>query len=168
MIKLIIKAHVLSMCLLLTLPIHAKLLKHEVFQISKKEFSFKHVCKTMLKKEYPLIQVHSTSKLDCMSQLVDAGKFCDKELADDPYLVRGFVDRKDKKVKCQSGRRVIVKYDCTKGPGQYCDDSSIGCYYIKEKLARRLKVSHHSLTGNGRGKKELNCYFSLNNYEDLK
>lgn len=121
----------------------------------------------MLKKEFPLLQPHSASKVDCMSRLVDSMEFCEKKLPADPYLASGFVDAKSQKVVCQSARRVVVKYSCDNGNEAYCQNSNAGCNLIKSKLARRLDLSHHSLLDTLEGKKELNCYFSINNFKDL-
>lgn len=146
----------------------AKIIQHDVYQVSpKKTFSLQDVCKTMLKKEFPLLQAHSATKVDCMSRLVDSIDFCEKKLPADPYLASGFVDSKNQKVVCQSARRVVVKYACEGSDEAYCKDSSAGCNLIKSKLARRLDLSHHSLLDSLEGKKELNCYFSINNLKDL-
>lgn len=167
-IKLCLVVLICSVYLLNISDVCAKIIQHDVYQVSKKKtFSLKEVCKTMLKKDYPLLQAHSASKVDCMSKLVDSIDFCEKKFPEDPYLVSGVVDSKEQKVICQSARRVVVKYSCENGDEMFCQNSNLGCDLIKSKLARRLDLSHHSLLHTLDGKKELNCYFSVNNFKDL-
>lgn len=154
--KLNIWAHVICMCLISSNS-YSKISKFDVYQVAKKEFTLGDVCQTLLKKNYPLIQAHSQSQVDCMSTIVDVTTFCETKLAADPYLIRGFVE--NAKAYCQSATRVILKYSCESKSDEYCKDSSIGCYKLKDKLAKRLKTVHHSIID----KKELNCYFSANN-----
>lgn len=148
-----ILAHTFCMCLL-SFSLNAKILKYDVYQSSKKEYSFKEVCKKQLNKDFPLIEEKSSFELDCMGKTIDVNTFCEKTQVYDPYLIRGFI--KESKVYCQSARRVILKYECSKT--SFCNDSSVSCFKLQAKLARRLKLVHHSLIKQS-NTKILNCYF---------
>jgi hypothetical protein len=137
---------------------YAKVLKDDLYLLSTKEFTFKYVCQKMIGKVYPLIESKNISEVDCMKEVVNVTKFCEKELVEDPYLARGKVV--DNKVQCVSSSRVIFKYECDKGES-LCDDHEIGCFQVKEKLATRLQINHSSITD----KNILNCYFSKNSID---
>jgi hypothetical protein len=92
-----------------------------------------------------------------MGKKVEISKFCDHKEAANPYFIRGTVDKVKKKVICLSSKRVILKYECEGKKDRFCVDAEIGCFLLKEKLARRLKISHQSLSN----KKILNCYFDI-------
>lgn len=145
-------AHVF-MCLI-SLSVQSKVLKYDVYQISKTEHSLKEVCQKILNKDYPLVTMHSISQVDCMSKIVDVNSFCKKMNPSDLYLIRGIVFKN--KAFCQSAKRVILKYACNNS-NEYCKDSSIGCYKLKSKLAIRLDVIHSSIMDN-----KLNCYYAKN------
>jgi len=118
-------------------------------------YSWEEVCRSLTKRESPLIEYKSISKLDCMGTAVDVMKFCDEKEAANPYFTRAKVDKTTKKVICQSSRRVVLKWECESKSDRYCKDIEVGCFLFKEKLARRLKLVHQSLTDG----KYLNCYF---------
>lgn len=143
-------------CLLLASSLSfAKVLKDDVYLLDSKKFSLKYVCEKMIGKVFPLIEAKSISEVDCMKKVVSATEFCQKELAEDPYLARGKVI--DDNVECISSSRIIFKYQCDK-KSDLCDDHEIGCFKVKENLATRLQISHSSVTDNN----ILNCYFSKN------
>lgn len=145
----------------------AQILKDDVHLKDQKEYELKDVCNFFFKQDYPLIEIKSATRLDCMKGVIEVGSFCKKKQSDDPFLIRGFIDKEKKKVVCQSARRVIVNYDCTKDGSQSCADSSIGCYILRDKLAMRLKIVHHSFVTEGKGKKVLACYFQSKDSEIL-
>lgn len=115
----------------------------------------------MVTHESPLIEVISGTELDCMGKTVSAGAFCDVVSAQDPYYLRGYVDKSTQQVVCQSGKKVIFKYQCVRlKDRELCSrDAKVSCAQIKEKLAKRLDLVHASHTTNPKGIKELNCYF---------
>lgn len=142
---------------------HAHVIQDDVSVTERSSFSFAHVCSKMVTHESPLIDVVSGSELDCMGKRVNVGEFCEKELAADPYYLRGSVSKTKKEVVCVSGKKVIFKYLCVKKTdGQYCGSSAKdSCEIIKKKLAHRLDLVHSSFTQNAKGIKELNCFFEL-------
>ena len=92
----------------------AHVLQDDVSSVSKSRFSFSTVCQKMVAHESPLIEPLSGTELDCMGKKVQVSDFCEKELAQDPYYLRGWVDADTKEVVCQSGKQVIFKYLCVK------------------------------------------------------
>lgn len=146
---------------------YAKIIKDDVYLVGQKEYDLKTVCDFFYKQDFPLIEIKSATQLDCMKGQVSVGTFCAQKQSDDPHLIRGFIDSKNNKVICQSAKRVILKYSCSNKDPKHCEDSSIGCYILKEKLAMRLKVVHHSITTDTPGKKSLNCYYESKNSEAL-
>lgn len=133
----------------------ARVLKDDVYLLSTKTFSLEYVCQKMIGKVFPLIEAKSISEIDCMKEVVNATKFCQKELAEDPYLARGKAIGNN--VECISSSRIIFKYQC-EGDSNLCKDHEVGCFKVKENLATRLQISHSSVTN----KNILNCYFSKN------
>lgn len=139
----------------------AHVVKDEILTTDKTTHSFKSVCEKMIPHESPLIEIVSGTVLDCMGKKITVGDFCEKELAQDPYYLRGYIDSTKKQVVCISGKKVYFKYQCVKlADKALCDiDSAKSCAVIKAKLARRLDLVHHSFTKNQVGIKELNCLF---------
>ncbi len=124
----------------------------------------------MFSHESPLIEVVSATELDCMGKKLNVAIFCDKQMAQDPYYLRAYVDADHKEVVCQSGKKVLFKYQCVKLIDRHlCEaEAKIGCLEIKQKVAKRLDLVHASVTKNDKGIKELNCYFeSLSLKENL-
>ncbi len=146
---------------LLTSLSFASIVQDDVSITEKHSYSFKEVCEKMLKFEAPLIEVVSGTTLDCMSKKVEVSDFCDKELVQDPYYLRGYVDREKKLVHCQSGKKVIFRYQCVKlADKELCSkEPKAACEFIKHKLARRLDLVEHSFSKNPKGIKELSCKF---------
>jgi hypothetical protein len=146
----------------------AKILKDEVSLIKDTSFSFQEVCLKMTKRKAELIEMNSITALDCMGTIIDVGKFCYKQMAHDPYYIRGAVNSKSKKVICKSAKKVIIKYECYDGES-LCKDAEIGCFKLQERLAARLRLSHHSISTLGSsGLKVLNCYFTPKDDSYLK
>ncbi len=96
-----------------------------------------------------------------MGKQVEVGTFCDKEFAADPYYIRAYVDKEKKEVICQSGKKVLFKYQCVKlTDRQICgEDPKKSCMVMKEKLAKRLDLVHASKIKNEKGIPQLNCFF---------
>ncbi len=115
----------------------------------------------MVSHESPLIEPVSGTEIDCMGKKVSASEFCEKEMAHDPYYLRGYVNESSKEVICQSGKKVIFKYQCVRlADKRLCGQTALeSCKEIRKKLAYRLDIVHQSFTKNEKGIKELNCYF---------
>lgn len=140
---------------------YASVTRDDVTVTDKSNFSWKTVCAKMVTHETPLIEPVSGTEIDCMGKKVNVSDFCDKEMAHDPYFLRGYVNEETKEVICQSGKKVIFKYQCVRlADKRICGQSAeISCKEIRQKLARRLDIVHQSFTKNEKGIKELNCYF---------
>ncbi len=140
---------------------YAGVVRDEVSVTDKVNFSWKTVCSKMVTHESPLIEPVSGTEIDCMGKKVSVSDFCFKEMAHDPYYLRGYVVESSKEVVCQSGKKVNFKYQCVRlADKQLCGQTAVrACEEIRQKLARRLDVVHQSFTRNEKGIKELNCYF---------
>lgn len=141
--------------------VFSNVIQDDVSTTEKLKFPFKTVCQKMVQHESPLIDAVSGTELDCMGKKIEVSKFCDKEMAADPYYLRAYVDRDQKEVICHSGKKVLFKYQCVKlVDRKLCDSSAkAGCEQMKLKLAKRLDIVHSSITKNDVGIKQLNCYF---------
>lgn len=148
----------LMACLFFTQIVSAKIVKDEKTVTGRSTHSFKDVCKFLTKRESPLVEYKSISKLNCMGDIKEVAPFCDYKEAPNPYYIRAIVNKKEKKVECLSAKKVIIKYQCEGKQDKYCIDSEMGCFMLGEKLAKRLKVSHDSKTEED---KYLNCYFEI-------
>ena len=140
---------------------YAGVVRDDVTVTEKSSFSWKTVCSKMVAHESPLIEPVSGTQIDCMGKKVDVSDFCSKELAHDPYYLRGYVREETKEVVCQSGKKVSFKYQCVRlADKKLCSLSAeTACEEIRRKLARRLDIVHRSFTQNDKGIRELNCYF---------
>ena len=164
MINQILKYGACLLACLFFIPISsAKIIKDEKYITGQTEFSFEEACKYLTKRKSPLIDFSSISSLNCMGKKVEVAKFCDYKEAANQYFIRGIVNKTKKRVICLSSKRVIIKYSCEGKKDRFCEDAEIGCFLIKEKLARRLKISHQSLTDSvtPSENKVLNCYFDI-------
>lgn len=139
----------------------ANVIKDDVLTTEKISFDFKTVCSKMVTHEAPLIEVVSGTELDCMGKKISVSTFCEKEMIQDPYYLRAYVDKDNKRVVCHSGKKVLFKYQCVKLKDRHlCQGPAAkSCSVIKEKIAKRLDMVHASITKNEKGIKELNCYF---------
>ncbi len=139
----------------------AGVVRDEVSVTDKVSFSWKSVCAKMVTHESPLIEHVSGTEIDCMGKKVNVSDFCEKEMAHDPYFLRGYVKEETSEVVCQSGKKVIFKYQCVRlADKRICSQTAeSSCKEIRQKLARRLDIVHQSFTKNEKGIKELNCYF---------
>jgi hypothetical protein len=147
--------------LLLPLISFAHIIQDDVAVVEKSRHSFKSACSKMGYVDSPLIEIVSGSKLDCMGRKIDVGDFCYKELAADPYYLRGYIDKNANEVVCVSGKKVLFKYLCVKlGDKALCSQKAeASCAFIQKKLARRLDLVHSSFVDNEKGIKQLNCFF---------
>lgn len=146
-------------CLFFIFPanVHSKVIEYKNYILKENKYSLTEVCKSLTKRDSPLIDIDSISHINCMGKSLDVSVFCsDKEITN-PYFTKAFISKKDKKVVCQSAKRVIVKYECSKEDfDKYCKDKELGCFLIKEKMAKRLSLAHSGLE-----KKILSCYFGI-------
>jgi len=142
----------------------AKVIQNDVTLSKKELFTYKDACEFMGHKESPLIE-EGLLELDCMGRKIQVSDFCQQK-SKDPGLLRGFVDREEKKVVCQSGERVILGVLCDERDKKYCQTSENGCLQLKKIFAARLELVHHALLENKEGKK-VQCYFSNDSNNDL-
>jgi hypothetical protein len=149
----------LLVCLFFAQASHAKIIKDEHYITSSYKYSWKEACRFLTKRDSPLIAYKSVDSLDCMGKTVKVISFCDDKQVTNPYFTRAIVSNAKKQVICQSAKRVILKWECEGKEDKYCVDPEVGCFLFKERLARRLKLVHHSITD----KKYLNCYFEYQN-----
>jgi hypothetical protein len=140
---------------------YSGVVRDDVTVTDKITFTWKSVCAKMVTHETPLIEKVSGTELDCMGKKISVSDFCEKELASDPYYLRGYVRETSKEAVCESGKKVISKYQCVRlADKRLCSLSAeAACQEIRHKLARRLDIVHQSFTKNDKGIKELNCYF---------
>lgn len=115
----------------------------------------------MVTHETPLIEVISSTELDCMGKKIRVGDFCEKQLVTDPYYLRGYINSEKNEVVCISGKKVNFKYVCAKlADKELCgDDANKSCAVIKSKLAYRLDIVESVYDKNEKGLKRLNCKF---------
>lgn len=154
--KLKILGACLMTCLFFAQNISAEVIRYDNSVSGSSEFSWSEACKYLTKRESPIIDFESVSHLNCMGVKKSVIDFCDYKEAANPYFARAIVSKKNKTVICQSSKRVILKWKCEGKTDKYCKDPEIGCFLLKEKMARRLKLAHRSLTDK---KSYLNCYF---------
>lgn len=152
------KKFILATILLFTQIGFSKILKDDHYSSGYNSYSWNEVCQSLVKRKSPLIEKAGVSKLDCMGRVVSASKFCEKQEAGNAFYTRAVVFDHDETVRCYSGKKVIVKWQCNSMNDFYCKDKEIGCYHFKENLASRLKLVHSSITKSNQ-KDILNCYF---------
>ena len=159
-IKLSYKARFIACLFFASTLASAKIIQDDVSLVDEKIYSFTEVCKSLTKRDSPLITFVSVTKLDCMGTIIETSKFCDEKTQDDPYYIRAVVSKENKNVICKSAKRVHIKYECEGKSDKYCQDKEIGCFLMQESLAKRLKSDHFSLIEQPNGKKILNCHFA--------
>jgi hypothetical protein len=141
----------------------AHVIQDDVSISGKVTFDLSYVCQRMVSHQAPLIDIISGTEIDCMGKRISVANFCEQELAQDPYYLRGYVMPAERQVACLSGKKVIFKYLCVKlSDQQYCGvKAAAACSLIQAQLARRLQLVNASFTSNSRGIKQLNCYFDV-------
>jgi len=148
---------------LLFLPLFsfAHIVQDDVAIIEKNRHSFKYVCSKSGHPDSPLIDVVSGTQLDCMGKKIEVADFCDKELAADPYYLRGYVDKTKQEVVCVTGKKVLFKYQCVKlnDKAMCSSEPKKACLFIQKKLARRLDLVHSAFVTTEKGIKQLDCFF---------
>ena len=147
-------------CLFFVKNSQAKIIKDEKSVTGRSVFTYEEVCAQLTKRKSPLIDFKSINSLSCMGEIKEVAPFCDLKEAANPYYIRALVKESEKKVECLSAKKVIIKYACEGNKDKLCLDSEIGCFLLREKLAKRLQTTHDSLTED---KKFLNCYFEIVN-----
>ena len=148
----------LMTCLFFALSSHATIVKDDKSVTGRKTFTYEEVCENLTKRKSPLIDFKSITSLSCMGEVKAVAPFCDLKEAANPYYIRAIVLEESKKVECLSAKKVVIKYACEGKNDKHCLDSEIGCFMLREKLAKRLQTTHDSFTEN---KKYLNCYFEI-------
>ena len=156
MVKKLTNGACLMACLFFSQFSIAKIVKDEKSVTNRSIHSYKEVCKFLTKRESPLVEFKSISKLNCMGDIKEVAPYCDFKEAANPYYIRAIVNQKRSQVECLSAKKVILKYECGDKNDRYCIDSEMGCFMLGEKLAKRLRIVHDSKTDSD---KFLNCYF---------
>lgn len=148
----------------------ANIVMDEVLTIDRLKFPLKTVCGKVLNDDFPLVGVASGTEVDCMGTKVDVAKFCDQELASDPYYIRAYVDQTEKLAVCQTGKSVIFKYQCVKlTDKKICETApKSACESFQEKLAKKLDLVHYSKVKNAKGHEQVNCFFEASPSLDKK
>lgn len=144
-------------CLFFSQNSLAEIVQDDKIITAKSSYSFKEACKYLTKRESPLIDFVSISTLNCMGEKKDIEAFCDFKEAANPYYIRALAFKKNNEVRCLSAKKVTIKYKCEKSEDKLCQDSEIGCFHLREKLAKRLSITYSSITD----KKFLNCHFEI-------
>jgi hypothetical protein len=159
-----------SFFFILSFSSFSNVLMDEVLTIQKKEFSIKLACEKTFNNDFPLVTIKSGTVIDCMGTELEAGTFCDKEMIKDPYYLRGYVDRNQKKIICQTGERVIFKYQCVKlTDKEICNHHpKVACENFQKKLAKKLDLIHFSQMKNHHGIPQVNCIYEAHQSEDKK
>tara|TARA_Y100000768_G_scaffold209963_1_gene158147 strand:+ start:24484 stop:24993 length:510 start_codon:yes stop_codon:yes gene_type:complete len=142
--------------------VQAKLIKDDNYIIQKKSYSYQAACQFLTKRHSPLIDYASATSLNCMGEVKDIAPFCAYQERMNDHYARAVVSEKSKEVFCISSRRVILKYACDGKEDRFCESSEKGCFFLKEKLAKKLSLKHHSLLD-----QTLSCYFDQKNGEDI-
>lgn len=139
----------------------AHIVQDDVSVTEKSRHSLKQVCTKMGFVDSPLIDIVSGTQIDCMGRKVEAGTFCEKEMATDPYYLRAYIDKEKNEVVCVSGKKVLFKYQCVKlsDKAMCSGEAKVACEFIQKKLARRLDMVHASFIRTEKGIKQLNCFF---------
>jgi hypothetical protein len=155
--------NVFMVLLIVFLPVlvFAHVVQDDVSITKRVKYSLKEACTKSGFQDSPLIDVISGTVLDCMGRKIQIADFCDKELSQDPYYLRGYIDDETKEVVCVSGKKVLFKYQCVKLTDKaLCSEKPpVACRQIHKKLARRLDLVHSSFVKTEKGIKQLNCFF---------
>lgn len=141
-------------CLFFT-SLNADILKDNIYVSEKNNYSIKSACSFIFKKNFPLVSKLSISKVDCMSQELDAIEFCKKKEVANPYLVRAIVG---KDITCISSKKIDIRYLCKKNDPK-CSTSEKACKSLGKTLANRLELKENYDVLNRNGQKEIVCYF---------
>lgn len=123
----------------------ARLLEYDVVGSDKHFFELKNVCERMGHQHSPIIDITSMNEIDCMGKKIKVIDFCLQDFKKDQKFIRGFADKKEKKIICELASRVMLKLECDTKNDINCMDSEIGCTEYKKTLAYNLKLAQHSL-----------------------
>lgn len=123
----------------------SRLLEYDVVGSDKRFFELKNVCERMGHLHVPIIEISSMNEIDCMGKKVNIIDFCLQDFKKDQKFIRGFADKKEKKIICELASRVMLKLECDSKNDMNCMDSEIGCTEYKKTLAYNLKLAQHSL-----------------------
>jgi len=122
----------------------------------ERRFDFPRICRFKGIGQAPLIEIKNSLTLDCMGFSVKVNEFCEDKFKDN--LIKSFIDKKDKKVVCQTGKGARVKIICDKKHKKFCRSKLKGCESIHKIIAKDIPLIHSSVISEN-GQKSLNCYF---------
>lgn len=104
----------------------------------------------------PIVEVKNSITLDCMGFSVKINDFCQEKSKGS--LIKSFIDTKNKKVVCQTGKGAKLKIICDKKHGHFCHSKLKGCKNIHKFIAKEIPLVHSSILMEN-GVRTLNCYF---------
>ncbi len=153
----------LFVTLFISLFAFSHVIKDDVQTTDKFIFKFGDVCSKMVAHESPPIDPLSVTTLDCMGSKVSVSEFCNRELAHDPYYIRGYISAKNNHVVCHSGKKVIFNYLCDHQEAkdkELCGaNAKVSCLKLKEKIAYRLDLVKAEKIKTEKGETQLNCSY---------
>jgi len=149
----------------MTLAADAKVMEFKVSKQIRKTSSFKEACEVMGYSDNLLVESKGMVALDCMGKIVKVNDFCAKKPQKGKAFLRGFINKKEKKVICQYGNSANLSLSCeTRKTRKYCGAPAESCRKLKNYFAKDLEVTHHSrLFANEQ--ETLNCYFGKLNLD---
>ncbi|MCB9062006.1 MAG: hypothetical protein H6622_10825 [Halobacteriovoraceae bacterium] len=137
----------------------ARVLEYKISGLKEKKFELKQVCKSQKLPTGPIVTTEGIQKVDCMGEIVDVNKFCEKNSKGDPDFLRGIADSSDGIVVCQNAKMAVLTIICDERDGHLCQSPKSSCQNLKSKFARGHKLYHSSLVGTNKNGK-LKCYFT--------
>jgi hypothetical protein len=152
--------------LTISLGLQAKILEYKRQAPESSAHDLKKVCYSELGISTPLVGAPNMNQVDCMGKRVWARSYCDKISQADPYWIRGYVDKEDEKVICESARKVKIVYSCESDDG-ICMSADIGCGFLQDTFAKRLNIDYAAFRRNLDGQKVLDCYYGPKKLRDL-
>jgi hypothetical protein len=144
-----------TLLIVLSLPLHSAILKHESSGLKLQEYTYADFCETMKAKNQTLISAVGANEIECFNQKFQIIDFCMQKAPLNKHLARGYANDKDKKVFCEDAQSVMISVSCDERDLHYCLDPKKGCLQLKKIYAYRLEVAHYSML-----EKNLNCYFA--------
>jgi len=134
----------------------AKIKEIKIIESFDKIYEFSRICSYKGINPSPFIEVKNSLTLDCMGFAVKINDFCQEKSKGN--LIKSFIDIKNEKVVCQTGRGAKLKIICDRKHEHFCDSKIKGCQSIHKVIAKDIPLVHSSVLKEN-GIKTLNCYF---------
>ena len=135
-------------------------ISYQILNSIKHSYELKELCEHFKQTHQLLVEAKSISEVDCMGKIFTAKDFCLQKWGESHHLLRGYIKSDEKKVVCQLGDQVVLKYPCKRGDS-FCRSAESGCSQMKELFSYQLPLLHSSKTSDN----TLNCIFEKE--EDL-